>query len=220
MTTASRRSPWVGRALAAPVTLLAAGTSSSDIAAAQTAASIENLAITAYGDVARLSAVQSLPSPARLTIATFLAGAAQHHADHLTAFNAAATRLGAKVQTATDTALASSVLQPALASASTAAQLLGVLAQLELIAAETYAAQVVVVTDRQLRNSLATITGVEGQHSAVLLAAASLIDDAMPDLLPFPWAAAGLPETVATAGIPSAFLRSDQARSPTEGAVR
>jgi len=206
------------RALGVPPPLLTADPTGSDVAAAQTAASIENVAIALYGRASDLVSVQSLGSPARLTLAALLNGAAQHHADHLTAFNAAATRLGGRAQTAPDPALTSSVVQPAL-GATTAAQLLQVLAQLEL-AAETYAAQVVAVSDRQLKNSFAAITGVEAQHAGLLLAAASLLDEAKVASVAFPWEAATLPATAATEGTPSAFLRTDQARPPTEGAAR
>jgi hypothetical protein len=198
--------------------LTASGTGS-DLAAAQTAASIENVAIAVYGRAPDLPAVHSLAANARLTVTAFFMGAAQHHADHLTAFNAAATRLGGRAQTAPDAALASSIEQPAL-SATTAAELLEVLAQFEVVAAETYAAQVVAVSDRQLKNSFAATTGVEAQHAGVLLAAASLLDAAKAGLVAFPWEAAALPATAATDGTPSAFLRTDQARPPTEGAVR
>jgi hypothetical protein len=201
----------------APVLL--AGATGSDVSAAQTAASIENVAIALYGQAPDLPSVQSLGSPARLTVAALITGAARHHADHLTAFNAAATRLGGKAQTAPDPALASAIVQPAL-SAPTAAQLLQILAQLELIAAETYAAQVVAVSDRQLKNSFAAMTGVEAQHAAVLLATATLLDESKLASVVFPWDAAALPATAATDGTPSAFLRTDQARPPTEGAAR
>jgi hypothetical protein len=215
-----RRPEWDRRVAGLPGLLLTSGGAGSDLAAAQTAASIENLAIAVYGQVADLPAVQSLPLHARLTVAGFLTGAAQHHADHLTAFNAAATRLGGKAQTAPDGTLASAVVQPALGAATTAAQLLQVLAQLELVAAETYAAQVVAVSDRQLKNSFAAVTGVEGQHAGVLLAAASLLDQAKAAMLALPWDAAALPATAATNGTPSAFLRTGQARPPTEGVAK
>jgi rubrerythrin len=208
------------RAPGAPALMLTSSATGTDVDAAQTAASIENVAIAAYRQVAGLLAVQTLASPARLTVAGLLTGAAQHHADHLTAFNAAATRLGGRAQTAPDTAFASSVVQPALSAATTAAQALQVLAQLELVAAETYAAEAVEVSDRQLKNSFAAITGVEAQHAGVLLAAASLLSEAKDSALVFPWDGAGLPATAATDGTPSAFLRTDQARPPTEGATR
>ena len=219
MTIVRRRRDRDRRALGVPPPLLTADPTGSDVAAAQTAASIENVAIALYGRASDLVSVQSLGSPARLTLAALLNGAAQHHADHLTAFNAAATRLGGRAQTAPDPALTSSVVQPAL-GATTAAQLLQVLAPLELVAAETYAAQVVAVSDRQLKNSFAAITGVEAQHAGLLLAAASLLDEAKVASVAFPWEAATLPATAATEGTPSAFLRTDQARPPTEGAAR
>jgi hypothetical protein len=201
-------------------TIAAAADTDPAIAAAQTAASLENLAITVYGQVAQLPVMQTVTPTAASTITALLTRTVQQHTDHLTAFNTAAVRLGGRAQTAADSTVATTVIQPALSAATTPADVLNVLAKLELIAAETYATQVAVVSDRQLRNSLASITGVEHQHNAVLLAIAGLLGNSQAELVTFPWPAADLPAAAATSGTPSAFLRSDQARPADEGALR
>ncbi len=200
--------------------VLAAATAGSDVDAAETAASLELLAIAVYGQVAQLPLVQEVPAPAGTTVAALFTSAAQHHADHLTSFNAAAVRLGGREQPGADATVSTTIVEPALAAATTPAELIAVLVQIELIAAETYASLVTTVADRQLRNSLAGITGVEAQHAAVLLTSAALLAQSRPSLVSFPWLAADLPASAATEGNPSPFLKTDQARPTTEGALR
>jgi rubrerythrin len=192
----------------------------SDVSVAQTAAALEQTAIAVYASVAASPFVQAVVAPAGVTIANLLTRTAQHHADHLSAFNAAAVRLGGKAQTGVDATLMTAVVTPALAKIASAQDAVTLLATVEQIAAETYAAPEALVADRQLRSSLASIAGVECQHQSVLLAVAALLGDNRPELIAFPIDPAGLPATLPSGSLPSAFLRTDLARPAAEGAVR
>jgi hypothetical protein len=164
--------------------------------------------------------MQALPAAGGTTLSAFIARTVQQHSDHLTAFNAAAVRLGGKAQLQPDAALMSSLVRPTLATLTTPAEFLTFAARLELVAAETYAAQATDAVDAQLRSTLARIMGVEMQHRAVLLLAATLFEAAEPHLFSIPVEVTQLPATTGSAGAPEAFLRTDQARPATEGAVR
>jgi rubrerythrin len=192
----------------------------SDVSVAQTAAALEQTAIAVYASVAASPFVQALVPPAGVTIANFLTRTAQQHADHLSAFNAAAVRLGGKAQTGVDATLMTAVVTPALAKIASAQDAVTLLATVEQIAAETYAAPEALVADRQLRSSLASIAGVECQHQTVLLAVAALLGDNRPELITFPIDPAGLPAALPSGSLPSAFLRTDLARPAAEGTVR
>jgi len=198
----------------------AAADAPSDIAMAQTAAAVETTVIAAYGQVGQLASVQALAPPAGTTLAAMLARTLKHHGDHLTAFNAAAVRLGGKAQTAPDAALATTVVRPALAATTSALDAVTLLAKLELIAAQTYSAMVSAASDPQLRASLASVCGVEAQHQAVLLAIAALLNVNSLELITFPLDASTLPATMPSDSTPGAFIRTDQARPTSEGAIK
>jgi len=198
----------------------AAADAPSDIAMAQTAAAVETTVIAAYGQVGRLAFVQALTPPAGTTLVAMLTRTVQHHGDHLTAFNAAAVRLGGRAQSAPDAALTTTVVRPALAAATSALDAVTLLAELELIAAETYSAMVSAASDPQLRASLASICGVEAQHQAVLLAIAALLNVNSLELITFPLDASTLPATIPSDGTPGAFIRTDQARPTSEGSIK
>ncbi len=72
----------------------AAAASSNDIMALQTAASIENLAVSVYQTAAGLSFIKN----GNKTIAAFIAKTTQQHQQHAKAFNSAATQAGGKAQ--------------------------------------------------------------------------------------------------------------------------
>ncbi len=186
-------------------------TAPTDPSVAETAAAVENVLIAAYGKLA------ALPSMYGTGLEAFVARTVQHHSDHLAAFNAAAARLGGKAQTGLDQAFMSSVVEPGLDAVSSGMEAVMFCAKLELTAAETYSASVATVSDHGLRASLAEIAGVECQHQGVLLVTASLLSSGGAGLvLPLP--PRRLP--AALQGPPTAFLRTDLARSGGEGAVR
>jgi hypothetical protein len=186
-------------------------TAPDDVAGAQTAAAVENVLLATYTRLAALPYVQDLG------LGAFFSDTVGHHSDHLSAFNAAAVRLGGKAQPGLDQPLMTSTVAPGLAKVTSGIDAVMFSARVEMIAAATYAAQVATVADAQLRATLASVAGVECQHQGVLLVVASLLSAGAAAGGPFPVAPARLPPTLQ--GPPVAFLRGDQARPATEGAV-
>lgn len=198
---------------------VAAADAGMDVAAAQTAASLENLAITVYNKAAGLPFMKNIPAPAGPTVVAFVTKTVQQHTDHAKAFNAAAVQLGGKAQTGVDTTVLNAVVNPALPTLKTPLDVVKFAAQLELVAAETYAAETASVTDKNLRNTFASIAGVENQHRAILLAVGALLAANKPNLIKLGPPADQLPEAAGSVGFPDAFLKTDQARPATEGTV-
>jgi len=194
--------------------------SNMDVSAAQTAASIENLAIAVYKKAAGLPFMATIPNPAGATVTAFVTKTIAQHTDHLQAFNAAATRLGGKAQNDLDMPVYNTVVVPALPKLKTPLDVVNFAADLELVAAETYSVETAAVTDTQLRATFASIMGVENQHRAVLLAVAALLQANLPQLITLGPPADQLPPAAGSVGFPDAFLKTDMARPATEGALQ
>lgn len=197
-----------------------AASSPMEAQAAQTAASLENLAIAVYKQAAGLPFMAQIPNPAGATVTTFVKTTIKQHTDHAEAFNAAAKKLGGKAQTDVDQVVMDKVVKPALPTLTDPLKLVKFAAQLELVAAETYAVETAAVDDANLRKVFSSITGVESQHYAVLLAVAALLEGDLADQVKIPPDLAKLPAAAGSAGFPDAFLPLDQARPATEGAVK
>jgi rubrerythrin len=194
--------------------------SSADVQAAQTAASIENLAIAVYNQAAGLPFMQNIPDPAGATVVAFVTKTVEQHTDHMKAFNAAAVQLGGKAQDKPDQVVFDAVVTPALPTLKTPLDVVKFAAELELVAAETYLAETAAVSDKMLRNTFASIMGVENQHRAILLAVAALLDAGKPELIKLGPPADQLPAAAGSVGFPDTFLKTDQARPGDEGAVK
>ena len=192
----------------------------SDVSAAQTAASIENLAIAVYGKAAGLPFMQNIPAPAGPTVVAFVTKTVAQHKDHLQAFNAVATRLGGKAQTNIDTVVYNAVVVPELPKLTSPLVVAQFAAELETVAAATYAAATSAVTDKQLRSTFASIMGVESQHAAVLNAVAALLQGGAPQLITIPVDVAKLPAAAGSVGFPQSFVQTTSGRPLTEGAVK
>jgi rubrerythrin len=143
----------------------------------------------------------------------------EQHTDHGKAFNAAATKLGGKAQDKPDQVVLDSVVTPALPTLKTPLDVVKFAAELELVAAETYALETAAVSDKNLRNTFASIMGVENQHRAILLAVGALLEAGHPELIMLGPPADKLPGAAGSVGFPDAFLKTDQARPAAEGAV-
>jgi rubrerythrin len=206
----------ITRLLASP----ASAQSSMDVQAAQTAASLENLAIAVYNQAAGLPFMQNIPDPAGATVVAFVTKTVMQHTDHMKAFNAAATQLGGKTQDKPDQTVLDAVVTPALPTLKTPLDVVKFAATLELVAAETYLAEVGAVSDKNLRNTFASIMGVENQHRAILLAVGALLEAGKPELIKLGPPADQLPAAAGSVGFPDAFLKTDQARPAAEGAVK
>ncbi|WP_333767155.1 ferritin-like domain-containing protein [Streptomyces sp. IBSBF 2435] len=201
-------------ALLSPARAVAA-TSSDDVMALQTAASIENLAISVYKTAAGLSFIKD----GNKTIAAFIAKTTTQHQAHLAAFNSAVTQAGGKQQTAPDPKYAAIVKQT-LPSIKTPADVVKLAITLEDVAAETYTKNVSQVSSAQLRKLFASVAPVEAQHRATLLAVQALLADNLGNLIAIPTDAAKLPAAVGSVGIPDTFYPTKNASPISEGAVK
>lgn len=191
-----------------------------DVQAAQTAASLENLAVAVYGTAAGLPFMKSIPDPAGSTVVAFVTMTVKQHTEHATAFNGAVAKLGGKQQTGVDQVVMDKVVTPALPTLRTPLDVVRFAAQLEAVAAATYSVETAAVDDPQLRKTFASIMGVENQHRAVLLAVGALLENDLADQIKLPPDLARLPAAAGNVGFPDAFLTTQGARPADEGAVK
>ncbi|SHN34940.1 ferritin-like domain-containing protein [Actinacidiphila paucisporea] len=193
----------------------AATTSSDDIMALQTAASIENLAISVYRAAAGLPFIKD----GNKTIAAFIAKTTTQHQAHAQAFNAAVTQAGGTAQNAPDPKYAA-VVRKTLPTIKTSADVVKLAITLEDVAAQTYTKNVSQVSSAQLRKLFASVAPVEAQHRATLLAVQALLAGNLDDLIAIPTDVAKLPAAAGSVGIPNAFYPTVNASPISEGAVK
>lgn len=151
---------------AAGATTTAAGGAKADamdITVLRFAASVENLAVKAYTDLAPLVKTPAILDAAKLFIA--------HHTDHAKAFNAAAKSFGGAEVTTPNAAVAAD-LQPLLAKIKTEQDVVNFAYHLELSAAQTYFSTVGVLKDQKLATTAMSVGGTEMRHAVVLQMAA------------------------------------------------
>ncbi|WP_037606761.1 ferritin-like domain-containing protein [Streptacidiphilus rugosus] len=189
--------------------------STDDVMALQTAASIENLAVSVYTTAAGLPFVKD----GNKTVAAFLAKTTGQHQAHAQAFNAAATQAGGKAQNNPDPKYAAIVKQT-LPSIKTPADVVKLAITLEDVAAQTYTKNVSQVSDPQLRKLFASVAPVEAQHRAVLLAVQALLTGGHPELITIPVDPFKLPAAAGSVGFPDAFYPTKNASPISEGAVQ
>ncbi len=213
-----------GAVLVGALASAAAATSSSDVQILQTAASIENLAVSTYTTALTLPYIGG--SSANPVVTKFAQVTMGQHAQHADAFNAAVKSLGAKPQHQPDPAFVP-VVKKAVASlgSATAAQgALGVVAlalELENIAAETYVKDTTLAKTETNKALFASIMGIEAQHVAVLLAVQALLMGGAAQLISLaPGTAAMLPAPAGSVGFPNAFYKTNNAAPAGQGAVK
>jgi hypothetical protein len=205
----------VGGALLALMARPAFADQSADVQMLQTATSIEILAVATYDAALHLSFAGSLPK----VVQTFATTTKQQHTDHQAAFAAATTALGGKAQTMPDPVLLD-VVNKAKPKLTGPVPLVELAITLEMGAAETYVAFVTTMSDKNARNTTASIMGVEAQHVAVLNAVKALVGAGHPELIALPPALDKLPAAAGSVGFPDAFYPYDMARAADEGAVK
>jgi hypothetical protein len=137
-----------------------------DLAIAALAASLENLAVAAYGDVLTAAGQNKLGTvpPA---VATFVTTAKGQHAQHASAWNSAITAAGHSAITVPDPALVPTV-NAAFAKVTDVVGAAQLALMLEGIAAATYQNGISVVTADSSVKVAASIQPVEMQHIAIL----------------------------------------------------
>ena len=210
----ARRGPRIGRG----------ASSSSDVQILQTAASMENLAVSTYKTALTLPYIGG--SSANPVVTKFAQVTMGQHAQHADAFNAAVKSLGGKAQSKPDPAFVPVVNKAVagLGSATPAQGALGVVAlalELENIAAETYVKDTVLAKKATNKALLASIMGIEAQHVAALLAVQALLMAGAPQLISLaPGTAAMLPAAAGSVGFPNAFYQTNKAAPAAQGAVK
>ncbi|MFE4356384.1 MULTISPECIES: ferritin-like domain-containing protein [Streptomycetaceae] len=199
------------RAAASP----SATASGDDIRALQTAASIENLAVAVYRAAAGLPFIKD----GNRTVAAFIARTTEQHQAHAKAFNTAATAAGGKAQNDPDPKY-KAVVDQALPTLRTPADVVKLAITLEDVAAQTYTRNVGQVGSADLRRLFASVAPVEAQHRAVLLAVQALLAGDAADLVTIPVDPAKLPAAAGSVGFPDAFQTTENASPIAEGAVK
>ncbi|HEX3460641.1 MAG TPA: ferritin-like domain-containing protein [Acidimicrobiales bacterium] len=142
------------------------GALTGDLAIAALAASLENLAVAAYGDVLTAAGQNKLGTvpPA---VATFVTTAKGQHAQHAAGWNSAITAAGHSAITVPDPALVPTV-NAAFAKVTDVVGAAQLALMLENIAAATYQNGVSAVTAVSSIKVAASIQPVEMQHAAIL----------------------------------------------------
>ena len=213
-----------GAVLTGALASAAAASSSSDVQILQTAASIENLAVSTYKTALTLPYIGG--SSANPVVTKFAQVTMGQHAQHADAFNAAVKSLGGKAQHKPDPAFVPVVKKAVagLGSATPAQGALGVVAlalELENIAAETYVKDTALAKKTTNKALLASIMGIEAQHVSVLLAVQALLMAGAPQLISLsPGTAAMLPAAAGSVGFPNAFYKTNNAAPAGQGAVK
>jgi hypothetical protein len=139
-------------------------TAEMDLVLARTAASLEKLAVDAYGTAAGL-----ITTPSVLAAATMFAG---HHQMHLDALNGVITGAGGSAITQMNQAVYDALVKPAIDAAKSEADAVMLALALEEAAAQTYVFAGGALSTPALRSTIMTIGGVEARHAAVLRMAA------------------------------------------------
>ena len=192
----------------------AASSSSADVMALQTAASIENLAVSVYTTAAGLPFIKN----GNATVAAFITKTTAQHTAHAQAFNAAITQAGGATQSAPDPKYAAAV-KAALPGIKTPADVVKLAISLEDVAAQTYTKNVSQVSTPALRTLFGSVAPVEAQHRSVLLAVQALLAGGDADLIAIPAQLAKLPAAAGSVGFPDAFYPTTNASPISEGAV-
>ncbi|MGV9263802.1 ferritin-like domain-containing protein [Kitasatospora sp. NPDC003701] len=191
------------------------GSAADDIMALQTAASIENLAVSVYRTAAGLPFIKD----GNKTVAAFIAKTTQQHQGHAEAFNAAATQAGGRAQNNPDPKY-KAVVDQMLPGIKGPADVVKLAITLEDVAAQTYTRNVSQVSNADLRKLFASVAPVEAQHRATLLAVQALLAGNAADLITIPVDPAKLPAAAGSVGFPDAFHKTDNASPISEGTVK
>jgi rubrerythrin len=186
-----------------------------DIQRLQTAASIEVLAISAYGAALGLDYVKANP-----VLEKFCTVTKAQHTEHLSAFNNTVTALGGSPQTSPDPVLAKAAQAALLKVEKSPLALVDLALELEQVAAETYVKDTYSFHDDSAKKVAASIMGIEAQHAAVLRAVKALLAANLTSLIAIPTDVAKLPSAAGSVGFPSAFFPVTKAAPATQGAVK
>jgi hypothetical protein len=191
--------------------------SSKDVMALQTAASIEVLAIATYKTALTLPYIGG--GSANPVVKAFAQKTKAQHEDHLKGFNAAVMKMGGKAQNNPDPKYAP-VVKAAVPKIKGPADVIKLAITLEDVAAQTYVADVGLVSTPELRSLFAGVAGVEAQHKAILLAVQALLAGGLASQIKLPPDAAKLPAAAGKVGFPDTDYPTKMASPVSEGAVK
>jgi hypothetical protein len=206
------RTPF-GSAVAAFARQAPSVSSNVDVQIFQTAASLENLAVTAYETALALPSVGQHPVVRQFVEATIL-----QHANHGSEFNAHAEALGGLRQDAVNPRYSEVVA--AMPTTADATAVIQVAATLEAVMTDTYLANLALMRDPSTRALMASVMCVETQHLAVLRTVGALLSADVPELIAIPTDLSRLPAEALNVACPQPFESTDLASPPAEGAVR
>jgi len=188
-----------------------------DLAALQTAASLENLAVFTYKTALGLPFIGG--AEANPVVKAFCEMTMKQHSEHGKAFNAAAKNAGGKAQTASNPKY-TPIVKAAAGKIKGPLDVVNLAVTLEDVATSTYVANVSLVSTPQLRTLFASVMGVESQHLATLLAVQALLQGGAPQLIALPPDSAKLPAAAGSVGFPEGFKKTELASPVGEGAVK
>lgn len=188
-----------------------------DVAALQTAAGLENLAVAFYQMGLTLPFIGG--SEAKPEVKEFTTRTMSQHSEHATAFNAAAQRLGGKPQTGPDPKYAE-VVRQAVPNIKGVLDAVGLAITLEDAAAQTYVKNVGLVSTPELRQLFLSVAGVAAQHKAILLSVQALLKANTPQLIKRPPEVAILPPEAGSVAFPDSFYSTVLAVPVEQGAVK
>jgi hypothetical protein len=194
----------------APASLTAAP--ADDIALLQTAASLENVAVSTYTAALNLDAVRA----GNATVLAFVTTTRNQHADHAAAFNAAVTQAGGMVQTNPDPKYAALVQAAPLTRVTDVVTLA---TELEDVATQTYVRAVTLASTPALRSLFVSVAAVEAQHRSILLAVGALLDAKTTAQVTLHPDVTLLPAATGSIGFPASVTPVTKASPPGEGAL-
>lgn len=143
------------------------GSASGDAKALATNASLENLAVFAYGSALKAAPMGKFGKTVPAAVAEFATHAMKQHQDHADAFNAALKNAGGQAFTKPDPALTPDVLK-LFAAVNSVPSLAKLALTLENTAGATYVQEMSTLTTPEAVALVATIAPVERQHAAIL----------------------------------------------------
>ncbi|MGQ0616901.1 MAG: ferritin-like domain-containing protein [Acidimicrobiia bacterium] len=185
-----------------------------DVQILNTASSLENLAVATY------EAALGLPFIANgnAIVKAFAETTMSQHAEHSAAFNDQAESLGGPRQDNPNPVLAPTVEQ-AKATLTDPLAVAELAAMLEEVAADTYLANLSLLSDSETKGLMGSVMGVEVQHLATLRAVIALLEANAPEFIAIPTDLANLPGPAGSVAFPEALPAPDLARSAEEGAA-
>lgn len=188
-----------------------------DVQMLQTAASVENVLVSAYDTILGLP---SFTAPtANGVVKNLFVAARDHHTQHAAACNELAQALGGRTQTGANAFLAAAVTRARAALADLAGAVELAL-ELEQTAAQTYQFDLGLLADVNARRMAGSILGVECQHAGMLRVIRGLLVARTPELVSFDSGTSlRLPREAGTNGFPETFAKPDKARPAADGAV-